>query len=62
MRHVGASVNNFMNHCSTNGPGPDPRWRVGPHAITQGHVKIIGVVHVSAGSWQPIIQLAGYVL
>jgi len=62
MRHVGTSVNYFMNHCSTNGPGADPRWGIGPHGITQHHVKVIGAVRVSAGSWQPIIQLTEYVL
>jgi len=62
MRHVATSVNNFMTHCSTNGPGADPRWRIGLQGIMQSHIKIIGAVHVSAGSWQPIVQLTGYVL
>ena len=41
----------------------DPNWRigVGMHDISQRHVKIIGAVHVSAGSWMPIIQLTEYV-
>jgi len=62
MRHVGTSVNNFINHCLASGPGTDPRWRIAHQGITQHHVKVIGAVHVSAGSWQPIIQLTGYVL
>jgi hypothetical protein len=32
------------------------------HDITQRHVKIIGAIHVSAGSWMPIVQLTEYVL
>ena len=39
-----------------------PGWEIGTHGITQTHVKIIGAVHVSAGSWMPIMQLTGYVL
>jgi hypothetical protein len=39
----------------------DPNWRIGMNYITQGHVKIIGAVHVSAGTWMPIIQLTEYV-
>ena len=39
----------------------DPNWRIGMRDITQSHVKIIGAVHVSAGTWMPIIQLTEYV-
>jgi hypothetical protein len=45
-----------------NGHVAYPGWEVGAHGITQNHVKIIGAVHVSAGSWMPIMQLTGYVL
>ncbi|KZV72218.1 hypothetical protein PENSPDRAFT_368441 [Peniophora sp. CONT] len=41
----------------------DPRlahWRVGPGAITKDHLYIVGLVHVSAGTWQPILQLKGH--
>jgi hypothetical protein len=40
----------------------DPRWGIGAHGIMQKHIKIIGAVHVSAGSWMPIMQHTGYVL
>lgn len=40
----------------------NPAWRIGAHGIMQNHVKIIGAVHVSAGSWMPIMQLTEYVL
>jgi hypothetical protein len=42
--------------------GDDEHWRIGPGAITKGDVTIVGVVHVSQGSWQPILQLTRYVL
>jgi len=42
--------------------GADPRWAIAPHGITQRQVKVIGAVHVSAGSFMPIIQLTGYVM
>ena len=41
---------------------PDGRWQIGMHGgITQEEVKIIGAIHVSAGSWMPILQLTRYV-
>jgi len=62
MKHVGTSVNKFIDHCMADGPGADPIWAIAPHGITHRHVKVIGAVHVSAGSWMPIIQLTGFVL
>ncbi|KAH9976822.1 hypothetical protein BGW80DRAFT_1250275 [Lactifluus volemus] len=41
--------------------GEDPNWQVGNGGITKEHVILIGVVHVSQGSWQPILQLNHYV-
>ncbi|KZV71531.1 hypothetical protein PENSPDRAFT_751636 [Peniophora sp. CONT] len=34
-------------------------WRVGPTAITKDHLYIIGLIHVSGGVWQPILQFKG---
>ncbi|KAH9036451.1 hypothetical protein EDB85DRAFT_1862120 [Lactarius pseudohatsudake] len=48
MRHVGTSVDKFL--------------RVRHGGITQAEVKVIGAIHVSAGSWMPIIQLTRYVI
>ena len=39
----------------------DSRWQIGTREITQEHVKIIGAINVSAGSWMPILQLNRYV-
>ena len=32
-----------------------------PGGITTEEVKVIGAIHISAGSWMPIIQLTRYV-
>ena len=42
--------------------GQDPNWKVGSGGITKDQVIIVGVVHVSQGSWQPILQLNRYVV
>ncbi|VDC06496.1 unnamed protein product [Peniophora sp. CBMAI 1063] len=34
-------------------------WRVGRGFITKESLYVVGLVHVSAGCWQPIIQLKG---
>jgi len=56
MKHVGTSVDKLLNRMAHERVAND-RWRIGTNGITQDHIKIIGVVHVSAGSWMPIIQL-----
>ena len=43
------------------GQGREARWRIGPGAITRDDVIIVGVIHVSQGNWQPILQLRRYV-
>lgn len=40
----------------------DPRWFIGPGGITPDDVVLIGAVHVSRGSWMPILQLSRFVL
>ncbi|KAH9053780.1 hypothetical protein EDB87DRAFT_162176 [Lactarius vividus] len=64
MKHVGTSVDKFLKECMTNGHvTTDPQWQIGGHGgITQAEVKVIGAIHVSAGSWMPIIQLTRYVI
>ena len=42
--------------------GQDPNWRVGAGGITKDQVILVGVVHISRGSWQPILQLNRYVV
>ncbi|KAI0266040.1 hypothetical protein BGY98DRAFT_939218 [Russula aff. rugulosa BPL654] len=53
MKHVATSVDKFFDGRR--------QWRIGIHDITQRHVKIIGAVHVSTGSWMPIVQLTEHV-
>jgi hypothetical protein len=47
-------------------PGPQyqwyPQWHVGPGFIDRNSIIIVGAVHVSAGSWMPIIQLNHYII
>ena len=42
--------------------GREAAWRIGPEGITHDDVNVVGVVHVSQGSWQPILQLRRHVL
>ncbi|KAI0247008.1 hypothetical protein BJV78DRAFT_1285887 [Lactifluus subvellereus] len=62
MKHVGTSVDKFFRDCEENDHAPNGGWRIGPYGIGRHHVKVIGAVHVSAGSWMPIIQLTEYVV
>ncbi|KAI0060992.1 hypothetical protein BV25DRAFT_821216 [Artomyces pyxidatus] len=56
-RHVGRSVDIFLEQCSSDLENPDARWRIGVNGITREAIVIIGAVHISPGSWQPIVQL-----
>ncbi|KAI9439239.1 hypothetical protein H4582DRAFT_2075900 [Lactarius indigo] len=65
MKHIGTSVDKFLRECMAHGyVGTEPRWQIGGEhgGITQAEVKVIGAIHVSAGSWMPIIQLTRYVI
>ncbi|KAI9434990.1 hypothetical protein H4582DRAFT_1818153, partial [Lactarius indigo] len=46
--HIGLSVDAFL--------------RIGPSGIQRSDIIVIGAVHVSAGSWMPILQLNRYIL
>jgi hypothetical protein len=52
----------LLQDCEASGHVPNTGWQIGSHGITRHHVKVIGAVHVSAGSWMPIIQLTEYVI
>ena len=40
-----------------------PRWRVGARGgITSNDIVLIGLIHVSPGSWQPILELTRYIV
>jgi len=40
----------------------DQRWLIADHHIAPQHVILIGVVHVSQGSWMPILQVKEFAL
>ncbi|KAI0300043.1 hypothetical protein B0F90DRAFT_573981 [Multifurca ochricompacta] len=61
MRLVGKSVAKFFKECAPDRFTSITQWRIGTGGITQDHVKIIGVIHVSTHNWMPIIQLTHYV-
>ncbi|KAI0035486.1 hypothetical protein K488DRAFT_23237, partial [Vararia minispora EC-137] len=57
IRHVGRSIDRFLEAAVTEISEGSPAWRIGPGRITRDDITIIGVVHVSSGSWMPILQL-----
>ncbi|KAH9011529.1 hypothetical protein EDB83DRAFT_371902 [Lactarius deliciosus] len=62
--HVGRTVDRFLQDCEVDSGCVDDRsklWRIGPGGIERSDIIIIGVVHVSAGSWTPIMQLNRYI-
>ncbi|KAH8984116.1 hypothetical protein EDB92DRAFT_1803359 [Lactarius akahatsu] len=64
MKYIGIAVDKFLLvRSSAHGSvSTEPRWQIGGHGgITQAEVKVIGAIHISAGSWMPIIQLTRYV-
>jgi hypothetical protein len=38
-----------------------PTWSAGQGGITANDIILIGLIHVTPGSWQPILQLNRYV-
>jgi len=63
-RHVSRSVDAFLQVCELDPGCIDDRrelWRIGPSGIQASDIVIIGAVHVSAGTWIPIIQLDRYI-
>lgn len=63
-RQIGRTVDAFLQGCELD-PGcvedRRGRWRIGPGGIQSRDIIIIGTVHVSAGSWMPIMQLNRYI-
>ncbi|KAF8269735.1 hypothetical protein EI94DRAFT_1798901 [Lactarius quietus] len=54
----------FLQVCELDSRSVDDRsqlWRIGPGGIQHSDIVIIGAVHVSVGSWMPILQLNRYV-
>ena len=38
-----------------------PAWSVGQGGITANDIMLVGLIHATEGSWQPILQLNRYV-
>ncbi|KAN0134027.1 hypothetical protein V8E53_008245 [Lactarius tabidus] len=64
--HIGRSVDAFLKACETDPVYPDNvkrnQWQIGSQGIQRNHIIVIGAIHVSAGSWMPILQLNRYIL
>ncbi|KZV67047.1 hypothetical protein PENSPDRAFT_551577, partial [Peniophora sp. CONT] len=59
VEHVARTVQRFMERPpQRNEDDFDPRWIVGPQGITMNDIVLVGIVHSSAGSWQPILRLS----
>ena len=43
-------------------PTLDPKWRIGRGGILPNEVLVLGAVHVSSGTWQPILALTKVVM
>ncbi|KAH9971267.1 hypothetical protein BJV74DRAFT_783725, partial [Russula compacta] len=58
-KYVAGKVLQFMEDAKNSAYQGDGNqcWLIGDHRITPGHIILIGVVHVSQGSWMPILQL-----
>ncbi|KAI9440544.1 hypothetical protein H4582DRAFT_1937640 [Lactarius indigo] len=62
-QHVGRSVDAFLGFVSKeNLNSSKPNWEIGNSGINRANIRVIGAVHVSAGSWMPILQLNFYVI
>ncbi|KAI0295955.1 hypothetical protein BC826DRAFT_256982 [Russula brevipes] len=57
--HVGRTVEAFLRNLKPNQTRSidDGRWIIGEGGINRTNIRVIGAVHVSAGSWMPILQL-----
>ncbi|KAI9442283.1 hypothetical protein H4582DRAFT_1270928 [Lactarius indigo] len=63
--HIGRSVNAFLKACELDSESADDRrelWEIGPCGIRRSDIIVIGAIHVSVGSWMPILQLCRYIL
>jgi len=60
-QHVGRCVSDFFQDCEGR-PTPDSKWKVGTGGITPNEVVVLGAIHVSSGSWQPILALTKVVI
>jgi len=60
-KRIAGAVSRFLDEAAGL-HGQEPNWRIGNGGITKEQVMLIGAVHVSQGSWQPILQLNRFVM
>ncbi|KAI9433275.1 hypothetical protein H4582DRAFT_2082427 [Lactarius indigo] len=63
-QQIGRTVGAFLQGCELEPGCVDDRrelWKIGAGGIQSSDIVIIGAVHVSAGSWMPIMQLTRYI-
>ncbi|KAI0322813.1 hypothetical protein OF83DRAFT_1026798, partial [Amylostereum chailletii] len=59
VEHVARTVQRFLAQPPPVVEGEyDTRWRVGSGGIQINDIVLVGVVHTSAGSWQPLLRLS----
>ncbi|KAI0259807.1 hypothetical protein BC834DRAFT_846535 [Gloeopeniophorella convolvens] len=59
---IGRSVLAFLKECRPGPSAPHSKWAIGVGNVQYSDIIVIGAVHVSAGSWMPILQLNRFVL
>ncbi|KAI9454484.1 hypothetical protein BJY52DRAFT_725412 [Lactarius psammicola] len=62
VKHVAKKVQKFMTEGRRPCNNGDHRWSIGAGGITPADIVLIGAVHVSQGSWMPILQVNRFIL
>ncbi|KAH9975927.1 hypothetical protein BGW80DRAFT_1457464 [Lactifluus volemus] len=62
--HIGRSVEAFIRAAvpDQNRDASAEPWMFGPRGMNPAKIRVIGAIHVSAGSWMPILQLNDWVI
>ncbi|KAI0317165.1 hypothetical protein OF83DRAFT_175373 [Amylostereum chailletii] len=63
-RRIGSVIDMFIEEKANVNP-TDPNWKVSKyqgHGITRNDITIIGMVHVSAGKWMPMLQVNRHIV
>ncbi|KAH9959223.1 hypothetical protein BC827DRAFT_520578 [Russula dissimulans] len=55
--HIGRTVEAFLRDVTPNTARRADRWIIGQGGIIPANIRVIGAIHVSAGTWMPILQL-----
>jgi len=55
--HIGRTVEAFLREMTPNPARRADQWTIGQGGVIPANIRVIGAVHVSAGSWMPILQL-----